>query len=85
MHNVLHFSDTGRREVNCINTFEGSYNFTYEFDEGGGGVCQSPQNFLEACQEPGSMYVDNTRFKMNFGKCEGIATSMNKCKYFESV
>ena len=71
--------------VNCINTFEGSYNFTYEIDEGGGGICSSPMNFLEACQEPGSMYADNYIFKMNFGQCEGIGTSRSRSKFMSRV
>ena len=39
--------------VNCKNTFEGVYNFTYEMQEGGGGICAHPNSIIVACQEPG--------------------------------
>ena len=66
--------------VNCKNTFEGVYHFTYEWDLGGGGICDSDQSQVIACQEPGSPYVDNEVFEMNFGKCPEVSTSENMRK-----
>ena len=67
--------------VNCKNTFEGVYHFTYEWDIGGGGICNSPHSQLVACQEPGSPYVDNEVFTMSYGKCPEVTTSENKGKH----
>ena len=67
--------------VNCKNTFEGVYHFTYEWDLGGGGICDSDQSQVIACQEPGSPYVDNEVFEMNFGKCPEVSTSENMREY----
>ncbi|XP_050400479.1 uncharacterized protein LOC126817508 [Patella vulgata] len=61
--------------VNCISTFEGVYQFTYEVNTGGGGICNSEESTLEACQDPGSEYVDNEVFLMNYGKCPDVQTS----------
>ncbi|GAB1605325.1 uncharacterized protein LOC115222299 [Argonauta hians] len=56
--------------VSCKTTFEGMYHFTYEKEEGAGGICNSPKNIIRACQEPGSKYVDNEVFLMSYGKCQ---------------
>ncbi len=64
--------------VNCKNTVEGIYHFTYEMNEGGGGICDSPYSQILACQEPGSPYVDNQVFTMNFAKCPEVSTSVNQ-------
>ncbi|KAL5016724.1 hypothetical protein ScPMuIL_006313 [Solemya velum] len=63
------------RIVNCITTFEGVYQYTYEVDEGGGGICNSPDSEIKACQDPGSSYVDNQVFYMTYGKCRDVSTS----------
>jgi len=64
--------------VNCKVTWEGTYQFTYEVDYGGGGICNSSGSAVVACQEPGSVYVDNQVFTMYFGKCPVVSTSVNQ-------
>ena len=71
--------------VNCKNTFEGVYHFTYEWDLGGGGICDSDRSNVIACQEPGSPYVDNEVFYMNYGKCPEVSTSANYREYDHSL
>ena len=66
--------------VNCKNTVEGVFHFTYEMDIGGGGICNSERSMIIACQEPGSIYVDNQVFLMNFGKCPQVSTSYQRSK-----
>jgi len=66
------------RTVNCKVTWEGTYRFTYEVELGGGGICDSPGSAVVACQEPGSVYVDNQVFRMFFGKCPMVTTSSNQ-------
>ena len=66
------------KTVNCKMTWEGTYSFTYEVDYGGGGICNSTGSAVVACQEPGSVYVDNQVFTMYFGKCPTVTTSMNQ-------
>jgi len=61
--------------VNCKNTFEGVYQFSYEWDVGGGGICDNENSLLIACQEPGSPYVDNEVFTMDFAKCPEVQSS----------
>ena len=75
------FSGKTLLTVNCKNTFEGVFHFTYEWDEGGGGICDSDRSQIEACQEPGSPYVDNQVFTMRLGECPEVSTSMNACEY----
>lgn len=65
------------KKVNCKGTWEGTYRFSYEVERGGGGICDSPGSSVVACQEPGSVYVDNEVFRMYFGKCPMVSTSMN--------
>ncbi len=64
--------------VNCRPTFEGVYRFTYEIDYGGGGICNNAHSFIIACQEPGSQYVDNQIFHMNFARCGDVGDSENR-------
>ena len=66
------------RTVNCKGTWEGTYRFWYEVERGGGGICDSPTNAVVACQEPGSVYVDNQVFRMFFGRCPMVSTSMHE-------
>ena len=71
--------------VNCRTTFEGVYRFTYEIDFGGGGICDNGNSHVIACQEPGSQYVDNQIFHMNFAKCPDVGSSVNNrtcCRTF---
>lgn len=67
--------------VNCKSTFEGTYQFTYEIDASSGGICNSEHSIIKACQEPGSPYVDNQVFRMNFAKCPGVTNSYNQSMY----
>ncbi len=64
--------------VNCKTTLEGTYHFTYEWDIGGGSICDHPDNRIQACQEPGSPYVDNEVFMMRFAKCPDVTVSVRQ-------
>lgn len=75
---VTMFRMTDELSINCISTFEGVYQFTYEVDYGGGGICDNPDSQIRACQDPGSAYVDNQVFRMQYAKCRDVATSKNK-------
>ena len=70
--------------VDCATTFSGRYQFSYEISEGMGGVCNTTDNTIMACLEPGSAYVDNQVFMMNYGKCDDAAsiTPYTKCKFY---
>jgi len=68
------------RTVNCKSSIEGTYHFTYEVDYGGGGICDSANSVIVACQLPGSIYVDNQVFEMNFGTCDEVSTSLTASK-----
>ncbi|XP_013403139.1 uncharacterized protein LOC106168567 [Lingula anatina] len=61
--------------VNCRTTFEGVFQFTYEYDVGGGGICNSPSSIITACQLPGSVYYDNQAFDMVYAVCPGLSMS----------
>ena len=67
--------------VNCISTWEGVYQFSYEVNFGGGGICNNPNSLLKACQDPGSSYQDNHLFNMNYARCPGVQSSRSDCKY----
>jgi len=71
--------------VNCKTTWEGTFGFSYEVDEGGGGICNSTMNAIVACQQPGSPYVDNQVFTMNFGKCKEVTSSLNQQIRFQCM
>ena len=66
------------RTVNCIDTWEGVYQFTYEVSWGGGGICDAPDSRIKACQDPGSAYVDNQVFLMTYARCPGVQTSKSE-------
>ncbi|BFY99325.1 hypothetical protein BsWGS_02365 [Bradybaena similaris] len=66
------------RTVNCISTWEGVYQFTYEVDWGGGGICDNKDNLLKACQDPGSPYVDNQVFMITYARCPSVQTSKSE-------
>ncbi|WAR23603.1 hypothetical protein MAR_037272, partial [Mya arenaria] len=63
------FRQTDTVYVNCISTFEGVFQFTYEVDSGGGGICDNPNSIIMACQDPGSSYIDNQVFRMTYAMC----------------
>jgi len=65
------------RTVSCKGSIEGTLQFSYEVDYGGGGICDSSGNMVVACQEPGSVYVDNQVFDMYFSECPEVSTSFN--------
>ena len=77
-HHYHHLPGTEVKTVNCKTTWEGTFSFTYEVDQGGGSICTSPQSAVVACQEPGSVYVDNQVFTMNFGKCQDMVSSVSQ-------
>ena len=58
--------------MSCKASFEGIYHFTYEISAGGGGICDHHDSFIIACQLPGSQYIDNEVFKMDFGTCPHV-------------
>jgi len=62
--------------VNCIQTLTGINRFSYEMERGGGGICDSPNNVIVACQQPGSVYVDNQVFSVFYSTCPADSTSM---------
>ena len=70
--------------VNCITTFEGVYQFTYEVSWGGGGICDTQDSQVKACQDPGSAYVDNEVFFMTYSRCAEVQTSYSQSEYFGS-
>lgn len=83
---VIYISPLPGRSVvklNCITTIEGVYQFSYEV--GGstslGGICNEPRSRIEACQDPGSAYVDNRMFLMNYAKCRDVSTSVDQRMY----
>ena len=67
-------------KINCVTTVEGVYQFSYEVDQGGGGICNHPDSQIKACQEPGSPYIDNEVFLMTYRKCLDVSTSKNQRK-----
>ena len=74
------FVEQSIEKINCVTTFEGVYQFSYEVDQGGGGICNHPDSQIKACQEPGSSYVDNEVFLMTYRKCLDVSTSKNERK-----
>ena len=79
----LFIETTDEVNVNCISTFEGVYQYTYEVRVGGGGICDNQESMIRACQDPGSAYVDNQVFRMQFAKCRDVSTSYNKRKFHQ--
>ncbi|CAL1544750.1 unnamed protein product [Lymnaea stagnalis] len=66
------------KTVNCITTWEGVYQFTYEVNWGGGGICDNPDSIVKACQDPGSAYVDNQVFLITYARCPSVQTSRSQ-------
>lgn len=64
---------SNRLQVNCKNTFEGIFHFTYE-QQNSEGICNNPENRITACQEPGSAFKDNDVFRQVFRKCSNAAS-----------
>ena len=67
--------------VNCRDTIQGCYHFTYEVEFGGGSICDSPNSVVTACQQPGSVYVDNQVFDMQFGVCPDVLSSIDDSEF----
>ena len=80
---ICFLTGTSPIDLNCITTIEGVYQFSYEV--GGsmsrGGICNSSNSIISACQDPGSAYVDNKYFQMNYTKCRDVSTSMDQSTY----
>ncbi|CAL1544749.1 unnamed protein product [Lymnaea stagnalis] len=64
--------------MNCIASIEGLFQFSYEINEKGGGICNNSENILEACQTPGSPNYDNKDFLMRFRVCPDVQTSFRQ-------
>ncbi|XP_060593949.1 uncharacterized protein LOC132748376 [Ruditapes philippinarum] len=75
---ITMFKRTDTVNINCISTFEGVFQFTYEVNYGGGGICDNPDSQIQACQDPGSSYIDNQVFRMRYSRCRDVSTSQNK-------
>jgi hypothetical protein len=81
LNNFYVFTErTDTVNINCISTFEGVFQFTYEVNYGGGGICDNPDSQIQACQDPGSSYIDNQVFRMRYSRCRDVSTSQNKSK-----
>ena len=59
---------------------EGQYQFAYEMDMGGGGVCNATGNTINTCAQPGDAYVDNQVFNMTFTICKDVWASFHLSK-----
>ena len=72
-------------QVNCNETLAGpTYQFSYEMDMGGGGICDNRNSIIKACQSPGSPYLDNQVFTMMFASCPDIPASVDTGQCTES-
>ncbi|XP_005095832.1 uncharacterized protein LOC101854563 [Aplysia californica] len=71
--------------LNCIDSIEGTFQFSYEIGGGGGGICNHSQNVLDACQVPGSPNYDNLAFSMSFKKCPAQQNSFNRDTRFQCL
>ncbi|CAF3877687.1 unnamed protein product, partial [Rotaria sordida] len=69
----------------CRATIYGTYHFTYEFREGGIGICDNPTSRLISCPDPGTPFESiNQRFRMKYGYCKYLTSSfdadqLNQC------
>ena len=69
----------------CRRTIYGTYHFTYEFREGGIGICDNPSSRLISCPDPGTPFeAINERFRMKYGYCKYLTSSfdgdqLNQC------
>ncbi|CAF4604339.1 unnamed protein product [Rotaria socialis] len=69
----------------CRRTIYGTYHFTYEFREGGIGICDNPSSRLISCPDPGTPFeAVNERFRMKYGYCKYLTSSfdadqLNQC------
>ena len=66
--------------MNCKNTFEGVFQFNYEWQDNE-GICDNSENRIVACQLPGSPGLDdNVRFTQQYKKCPGNQASIERCR-----
>ena len=69
----------------CRATIYGTFHFTYEFREGGIGICDNPISRLVSCPDPGTPFeAVNERFRMRYGYCKYLTSSfdadqLNQC------
>ncbi|CAF4162205.1 unnamed protein product, partial [Rotaria sordida] len=62
----------------CRATIYGTYHFTYEFREGGIGICDNPISRLVSCPDPGTPFeAVNERFWMTYGYCRDLVSSID--------
>lgn len=71
--------------MNCIDSIEGLFQFSYEVNTGGGGICNDTRNILQACQTPGSPNYDNKDFVMNYNRCPDVSTSFKATIRFKCM
>ncbi|CAF4207125.1 unnamed protein product [Rotaria socialis] len=71
------FSKTYSAEE-CRATIYGTYHFTYEFRQGGIGICDNPISRLVSCPDPGTPFeAVNERFWMTYGYCRDLVSSID--------
>ncbi|CAF2220699.1 unnamed protein product [Rotaria magnacalcarata] len=62
----------------CRATIYGTYHFTYEFREGGIGICDNSISRLVSCPDPGTPFdAVNERFWMTYGYCRNLVSSID--------
>ncbi|UJR38610.1 hypothetical protein I4U23_031275 [Adineta vaga] len=62
----------------CRRTIYRTFHFTYEFREGGIGICDNPSSRLVSCPDPGTPFeAVNERFWMTYGYCRDLVSSID--------
>lgn len=62
----------------CRGTIYGTYQFRYEFREGGQGNCDNAASKITSCPDPGSPFQTvNQRFTMRYASCKNLVSSID--------
>ncbi|CAF4667995.1 unnamed protein product, partial [Rotaria sp. Silwood2] len=70
----------------CRRTMYGTYHFTYEFREGGIGICDNPTSRLISCPDPGTPFeAVNERFRMKYGYCKHLTSSFDADQLYQCL